>query len=250
MIPRSEAVIPQVLAWRALRALSKHFEVEELLGLLARNGVHVSRAELKRYIAGATLPPQLKAVHVIQALKAEDVFGFVVKSKVRVDEDGVINIVELAHDEDVLSIAMAEAYLSFFRGVDVVLTAAVNGVPVASLLAWVLDARLAVARRERESQSMKYLSAQIFHPDPPSVVHLYLPASQVPRGSRVLIADDLLRTGRTLRALLNLAYEADAHPVGVFAVISLTNAWRSVITEDMRALVLYNMAHAPSSPPI
>jgi adenine/guanine phosphoribosyltransferase-like PRPP-binding protein len=241
MITRSEAAIPQILAWRALKTLSKHFELGYLYEILAENKIRISQPELKRYIAGTVLPPQLKAVHIIQALRNENVFAQVVQNKLKIDENGVVNVAELAYDEDVLTVAMAEAYLSFFRSVDVVLTAAVNGIPLASLLAWVLDAKLAVARRERESQSIKYLSAQIFQTDPPSIVHIYLPANHIPKNSRVLIADDLLRLGRTLKALLNIVRDADAYTVGVFAIISLSNAWRSVLGEEVRSRVLLNI---------
>ena len=224
-----------------MKTLNKYYEPSYLYEILLRNEVKISQPELKRYAAGTVLPPQLKALHIIQALRYEKVFSQVVRKKLKIDENGVVNMAEMAYDEDVLTVAMAEAYLSFFRSVDVVLTAAVNGIPLATLLAWSLDAKLAVARRERESQAIKYLSAQVFQADPPSIVYIYLPANHIPKNSRVLIADDLLRTGRTLKALLNLTSDADAYPIGVFALVSTSNAWRSVLSEEVRALVLLSI---------
>ncbi|MCI4409700.1 MAG: hypothetical protein JHC26_11465 [Thermofilum sp.] len=57
----------------------------------------------------------------------------------------------------------------------------------------------------------------------------------------MLIADDLLRSGRTLKALLNIVRDADAYTVGVFAIVSLSNAWRSVLGEEVRSRVLLNI---------
>jgi len=57
----------------------------------------------------------------------------------------------------------------------------------------------------------------------------------------VLIADDLLRSGRTLKALLNIVRDADAYAVGVFAIVSLSNAWRNVLSEEVRSRVLLSI---------
>ncbi len=46
-------------------------------------------------------------------------------------------------------------------------------------------------------------------------------AEDIPVGGRVLIVDDLVATGGTLRAAADLLAEAGARPVGVFCVIGL-----------------------------
>lgn len=46
-------------------------------------------------------------------------------------------------------------------------------------------------------------------------------AEDIPAGGRVLIVDDLVATGGTLRAAADLLAEAGARPVGVFCVIGL-----------------------------
>jgi len=46
-------------------------------------------------------------------------------------------------------------------------------------------------------------------------------ADDIPRGGRVLIVDDLIATGGTVKAAAELLIEGGAVPVGVFAVIGL-----------------------------
>lgn len=45
--------------------------------------------------------------------------------------------------------------------------------------------------------------------------------ADIPRGGRVLIVDDLIATGGTIRAAADLLIQGGATPVGVFAVIGL-----------------------------
>ena len=54
----------------------------------------------------------------------------------------------------------------------------------------------------------------------------------------MLIVDDLLRTGRTLKALITIANKAKASIIGVFALISLGNAWREFINEKIRKVII------------
>ncbi|ABL78501.1 phosphoribosyltransferase family protein [Thermofilum pendens] len=248
-ISRSEAEVPRILASRVLRSLKSYVPLQEVYRALREEKVEVSPSELSRYAAGHSLPPSLKAVHILVALKRRGLLREILSKKISMDENGVVNVAQLAYDVEVLSAAVASAYPTFFRGVDVVLTAAVNGIPLASFAAWALDARLAVARRERESPSMKYLTAYLFQRDPPSVVPLYVPSSLLERGARVLIVDDLLRTGRTLKALLSLIDEADAEPVGVLALVSLSEAWKSVLTRDIQTMVILELASQGSTQP-
>jgi adenine phosphoribosyltransferase len=45
--------------------------------------------------------------------------------------------------------------------------------------------------------------------------------ADIPRGGRVLIVDDLVATGGTLRAAADLLIRGGAEPIGVFSVIGL-----------------------------
>jgi adenine phosphoribosyltransferase len=50
---------------------------------------------------------------------------------------------------------------------------------------------------------------------------LYLPTTAIQKNEQVLIADDVLRSGETQRALLNLAERSGAKICGIFMVITV-----------------------------
>ena len=229
----------QLLCQGALRALRSSIRRAQIAEVLAGHGLRISPIDLSRYTYGSHMPKPEKALEMLEAIHGSGLSRMVVEQRVSVDEMGVVNVPLLAYDLDVLLLAASAAYLEFRGIADAVLTAAVNGVPLATLVAWALSAKLAVARRERESTTMKYLEAEVFLSDPPSVSHLYLPAGVLQRGERVLIVDDLLRSGRTLRALTRIAESAGAYVVGVLALLAVGDGWRYAVPEGARVLVLH-----------
>jgi adenine/guanine phosphoribosyltransferase-like PRPP-binding protein len=238
---RQEELVLQLLCQGALRALRSSIRRAQIAEVLAGHGLRISPIDLSRYTYGSHMPKPEKALEMLEAIHGSGLSRMVVEQRVSVDEMGVVNVPLLAYDLDVLLLAASAAYLEFRGIADAVLTAAVNGVPLATLVAWALSARLAVARRERESTTMKYLEAEVFLSDPPSVSHLYLPAGVLQRGERVLIVDDLLRSGRTLRALTRIAESAGAYVVGVLALLAVGDGWRYAVPEGARVLVLHTV---------
>ncbi|MDX9959741.1 MAG: adenine phosphoribosyltransferase [Clostridia bacterium] len=62
--------------------------------------------------------------------------------------------------------------------------------------------------------------------------------SDIPAGGRVLIVDDLIATGGTLRATADLLVQGGAVPVGVFGVIGLPFLNYSEVLKDLDVRVL------------
>jgi len=66
-----------------------------------------------------------------------------------------------------------------------------------------------------------------------------VPKTSLGKGSRVLIVDDLLRSGRTLRALVNIVRQARAEVAGIFSLVAVGNEWKEVVKDlDVRIVVL------------
>ncbi|MEZ0346198.1 MAG: phosphoribosyltransferase family protein [Infirmifilum sp.] len=236
--PRVEDHIARVICHRALRAVRAYIAPREIIEVLGEAGVEVSPVDLSRYLSGSVLPTAEKAYQILRGIYTQGLVERVFRKAVEVDPQGVVNVPLIAYNLDLVQLASSVAFLLFRGKVDVVVTAATNGVPLASLVASSLGARLGVARRERESPSLKYLETGVFLQDPPSYVHLYLPADALKRGDRVLIADDLFRTGRTLKALFNMVDEARGVPVAGFSMVAVGDTWREVAPEGLELVTL------------
>jgi adenine phosphoribosyltransferase len=101
--------------------------------------------------------------------------------------------------------------------VDVVLTAAVDGIPLAVAAASRFEASLVVAKQYREPGVENYEYTYLREGRP---VTLYIPATQIRRGYKVFIVDDIARTGKTLKALVGLCNKAGAQIVGASILVA------------------------------
>jgi len=65
--------------------------------------------------------------------------------------------------------------------------------------------------------------------------------ADIPRGGRVLIVDDLIATGGTLRAAADILVQGGAIPIGVFSVIGLPflNYTKTLAGLEVRTLIEY-----------
>ncbi|UNQ73221.1 phosphoribosyltransferase family protein [Infirmifilum sp. NZ] len=229
---RIDEAVAQVVCQKALRALRSYVQPRQILDTLYASGIEISPVDLSRYFSGVVLPSPEKAYTILEVIYRSGLVAQAFRKAVEVDSQGVVNVPLIAYNTQLLELAAAVAFTLFRGRVDTVVTAATNGIPLATLTASFLGAKLAAARRERESPTLRYLEAGLFLRDPPSYVHLYLPADLLRSGDRVLIADDLFRSGRTLKALVSIVEKANAHVVGGLAMVALGTAWREAAPSD------------------
>jgi len=235
----------QLLAVESLRALRKFMSGKEVLKLLEEGGLRITAVDLSRYVTGAVLPRPSRALEILKLLADSNVLGEVLERALVVDERGVVNVARIAYDINILRLAAARAYVEFSQlNVDRVLTAAVNGIPLAVAVANVLGVELCVARQEADASASSYVEVKYFAPDPPRYAHLYLPSFMLREGDSVLIVDDLLQSGRTLRALSEIAAVKGAEVIAVFSLIAVGDRWKySIPNTALRVVVGKHVQH-------
>jgi adenine phosphoribosyltransferase len=128
-------------------------------------------------------------------------------------------------DPLVLKLSSIWASRIFWGKVDRVLSAETIGVPFATSIALRLEADLVLARKSPESPRRDYVRGEAGEP-PFNVKVFYIPRDRLPPGSRVLLVDDLARTGVTFEALARAASRAGAHVVGAVVIIAVGGEWR------------------------
>lgn len=228
----------QLLAAESLKALRSFMSGKEILELLRESGLHLTPVDLSRYVTGAVLPSPQRALEIIQLLTEKNALGIAIKRALVVDERGVVNVARVAYDTKILRLAAARAYFEIGNsGVDRVLTAAVNGLPLATFVADTLDIELCVARQEVEPGIDNYIEAKYFAPDPPRYTRLYLPSFMLRNSDKIIVADDLLRTGRTLKALCELASVKDASVEAVLSLVAVGEEWKRSVPEGAKVIV-------------
>lgn len=208
-----------------LSSLKRFFKFKELETILG-----ISIPTLWRYIHGDIKPSQDRSRQMIMKLLDSNMIDVIKEKVIKTDEEGLINVYTLAYNLDILTIASIDAMLwAQNMGFTSVATVETDGIPLATLIAKRLDIKMVVIKRKKEVGFDKFIEVSYITRTPPEVVSLYLPEGIVEYGDKVLIVDDLVRSGRTSVALFELIRRAGARPAGFYALISIGDTWRDVV---------------------
>jgi purine operon repressor len=115
------------------------------------------------------------------------------------------------------------------KRVNKVMTAAVDGVPLATLLAHRLGTRLIVAKQAREVGVREFIEEFYVPPKTAIMKSLYVSKDAFKKGEGVLIADDIIDSGETQRAMMKIILKARAEVIGIYALVAIGNEWKGRI---------------------
>jgi len=223
------------LAIELLHSMKKFFKFRELEKML-----EISTPTLWRYIHNEIKPSPERAREIISRLLSPRVIESL-KSRLVSVEENVVNVYPLAYSVEVLTIASIDAYL-WARNLEptCVITIETDGIPLATLIAKMLGVRLVVAKKRREVGFKHFLETSYMAYDPPEVITLYIPREVLPSDERVLIVDDLVRSGRTTRAIADLIRKSGSTPIGLYALLGYGDKWipvvRSIVGDNFKTL--------------
>lgn len=220
---------------RALRRVYKYRELEEITGLPA--------PALWRYVNMKILPTEDRAKELINKLTSGDVIKRIFRKYVSLVDDYVVSTINLIYNIDMLRIFSLIAYREFHSlGPTAVATVEVDGIPLAVKISDILDAKLVIAKRRPDVGVSNYYEVSYMSRDPPTIVHLYIPSETLDGDDRVLIVDDLLRSGKTSQALIRLIRKTGATPVGLYALIALGTNWYETLKNEVdKIYVVYTL---------
>lgn len=211
---RAEKASIQLQAVSVLGTLKEtrtYDELAELTGLPA--------GDLNRYVNGHVLPGLERARRVVDDVGYETL-GNELDARIELDSEGYVDNSGIVFDQSFLDLVAPAAAEAFeFERPDVVLTAATDGITLASSMARYFDARCAYAKQSKETAIEEFIEARD-RLDSGIELTYYLPASALSSGETVLVVDDLIRSGETQELLLDIATGAEAHVCGVFALIA------------------------------
>jgi len=198
-----------------LRLLKKFYSYSELA---RRTGV--PETVLCRYVKGDVLPGDDTAKRLWDSLDKIEQLNQVIYEKVYVDPYGYVDTSNVVNDPLILMRASHYVMMKFAgKRITKILAPAVNGVPLATSIALLLEVPLVIAKRNKEMGVKEYIEES--YPAGPYVVSLYVPKNAITSRDDVLIVDDLIRTGNTVQALINMVKKVKANVAGVFALVGV-----------------------------
>jgi adenine phosphoribosyltransferase len=212
-VERLEKVRTQLDGVNVLRSVKRllgltYKELSSLLGL--------PESVLSRYYTGDMLPSVETASEIVERLFAEYPLDKILMKNLRVYETYVDLTATYSPDLWALySIYIARRFAGL--KVDKVLTAAVDGIPLAVAVAQRFEAPLVVAKQYKEPGAK---SLEVSYIKGNRVVSLYVPQGLLAKGDSVLIIDDVVRSGKTIRALADLAEAAGSKVAAAAALLA------------------------------
>ncbi|MEM1662856.1 MAG: phosphoribosyltransferase family protein [Pyrobaculum sp.] len=176
----------------------------------------ISESVLSRYATGDMLPSTETAREILAKLEEKYPLSVVVRVMYKTFDTYIdMSFVNLPEFLRLYEIYLTRKFGEV--GVNRVLTAAVDGIPLAVVAALHFNATLVVAKPYREPGVDNYEFTYLREGRP---VTLYVPVDQIKKGDSVFIVDDIARSGKTLRALVGLCSKAGARIVGASVLVA------------------------------
>jgi adenine phosphoribosyltransferase len=212
---RAEKAALQLRAVEVLRALKRTRTYDELA---AETGL--SANDLNRYVNGHVLPGADRAREVVEGVGREFV-ATELERRIRTDPEGYVDNTRVVFDPTLLDLVPPVAQAAFgFERPDVVLTAATDGITLATQMADYFGAKVTYAKKTRETAVESFIEARQ-RLESGIELSYYLPKHALGGNETVLVVDDLIRSGETQELLLDIVGRADAELSGVFALIGV-----------------------------
>lgn len=209
-----------------LTTAKRNFTYRELS---SRTGLPVT--VLSRYVKGHVLPSSTRARHIWETLEKLVSLEEELKRRIKFDEFGYFDNSTIISDPLILQQG-AQYVFSRFQGkrITKVLTAAVDGIPLATLVSEALGTELIIAKKTKDVGVSGFVEESYIPGNSAIVVTLYIPRNIIRRGDSVLIVDDVIKTGDTHMALANLVGKCRAELTGIYALIAVGNKWRETLS--------------------
>jgi len=181
---------------------------------------------LSRYVKGHVLPGGKRAKKIWDALSTIVSLEDELRRRIKFDSKGYFDNTSIICDVPLLKQAALHV-LSKFAGkrITKVLTAAADGVPLTTIIAETLGVDILIAKKSKEVGVKDFVEEMFVPGDSAVVTSLYLPKGVIKRSDSVLIVDDVIKSGETQRALMNMVCRSKADLAGVYALIAVDDHW-------------------------
>jgi adenine phosphoribosyltransferase len=197
-------------------------ELSDVLGL--------SPPILSRYMRGHVLPSYQRAQGLYEKLTEITDIKEALKKRIMFDEDGYFDNTPLVGEITWLKIMSNYAMEKFAgRRVTKVLTAAVDGIPCSTLVANLLDIDLVIAKDTKEVGISEFIEETFIPKGSATRKTLYVPKTSIRKKDSVLIIDDVVRSGETVQALVDLVRNQRADIAGIYILVTVGEEWKECL---------------------
>ena len=192
--------------------------------------VHLPETVLSRYVKGHVLPTAQRAEEINKTLQRYMSLDKELLERIHFDDGGYFDNTAIIGDTLLMERAVQHAVGKFAgKRVTKIMTAAVDGIPLATLLAHRLGVGLLVAKKAREVGVREFIEEIFVPPKTAVVLSLFVLRDAIKKTDCVLIVDDIIDSGETQRAMMKIIQKAKAEVIGIYALVSIGSDWKARI---------------------
>jgi adenine phosphoribosyltransferase len=181
---------------------------------------------INRYIHGYVLPKPDRADKIISFFVKNYLSKLLEAAKSKSSK--FIVTADILSQPFLLNVIAFQAQKAFDEEkIDAVLTAAVDGIPLAAAIANLINVRCIYAKLTQEISFTDHYTSKGTK-DRPLSSPFYLPKSLLKRNDNVIITDDVIRAGTTFDSLLSICNQAKANVSGIFAIFITPSAYKEL----------------------
>ncbi|MEM3225872.1 MAG: phosphoribosyltransferase family protein, partial [Saccharolobus sp.] len=184
---------------------------------------NIQESLICRYVNGRTVPSERHALEIINRIRSRDfLYNFFI-DKIKVYEDSFIDVSQLLFYPNLLKILL-ELYLTKInKNMDItkVVGIASNGIPFSTIVSSILKKPLVISKKHKDSVQISYIEENIRESNG-VVSAIYLREDYISKRDKILIVDDVIRSGRTLFSIYKLISKANATVVGSLIIATNT----------------------------
>jgi adenine phosphoribosyltransferase len=157
------------------------------------------------------------------------------QKRIKFDDSGYFDNTKIIGDTLFLERAVQHAMNQFAgKRITKIITAAVDGIPLATLLAHRLGVKLVIAKKEREVGIREFIEEVYIPVNTAVIMNLYVPRGVLKKGDWVLIVDDVIDTGEVQKTLIKIVERAKAEVTGIYAMVAFGNVWKKSLEQTVR----------------
>ncbi len=226
----------KLMTLNLLQIAYKKFEkLDSFKSYLQENGVEVSVANLSRYVNGKALPKSKLKDSLLRIFVNNKKLGLTIEElitknlEIKRDESGVVSVNNscLLNDSRTLK---AILFLAIKQGIipsiaDKVITAEVDGIPLGMTLAHLLNIDCVYARKKKTIGTSSFHSEDIVAAKSSRIETLFLPENFINKDENIIIIDDIIRSGATQTALVNLVSKSEGIPLKIVILTGIGEHW-------------------------
>lgn len=148
----------------------------------------------------------------------------------RIIPGGYLYIADVLYDPAFIKdIGEMFAEMFSYSGIDYVLTVETKGIPLAMMTANGLNVPLVVARNENRVTEGSTISINYVSGSTGKVQTMYVSKNAIPTGSKVLIIDDFMRAGGTVKGMVDLIHELGGAVEGIGVLMETVEPMEKMI---------------------